>query len=64
MDSPRSCGDSGQPGLGLRRMTAGCRSVRECRLTSDALGLTIGEVDGEEPVRAIETLELHPPDSR
>jgi len=26
--------------------------VRECRLTSDALRLTIGEVDGEEPVRA------------
>jgi hypothetical protein len=36
-----------------------CPSVRECRLKSDALRLTICEVDGEEPVRAIETLELH-----
>ena len=36
-----------------------CPSVRECRLKSDALRLTIGEIDGEEPVRAIETLELH-----
>jgi len=30
-------------------------------LKSDALRLTIGEVDGEEPVHAIETLELHLP---
>ena len=36
-----------------------CPTLRECRLKSDALRLTIGEVDGEEPVRAIETLELH-----
>lgn len=36
-----------------------CASVRECPLKSDALRLTICEVDGEEPVRAIETLELH-----
>lgn len=42
---------------GLRRLA--CPSVRECRLKSDALRLTICEVDGEEPVRAIETLELH-----
>ena len=39
--------------------TLPCPSVRECRLKSDALRLTICEVDGEEPVRAIETLELH-----
>ena len=41
------------------RQTIACPSVRECRLKSDALRLTICEVDGEEPVRAIETLELH-----
>ena len=36
--------------------------MRECAgmsLEDDALRLTICEVDGEEPVRAIETLELH-----
>ena len=36
--------------------TLACPSVRECLLKSDAFRLTIGEVDGEEPVRAIETL--------
>jgi len=30
-------------------------------LSNDAVRLTIGEVDGEEPVHAIETLELHVP---
>ena len=45
--------------LGWSEVAPGCPSVRECRLKSDALRLTIGEVDGEEPVRAIETLELH-----
>jgi hypothetical protein len=32
---------------------------RELEAGGHALRLTIGEVDGEEPVRAIETLELH-----
>ena len=41
------------------RSSLGWASVRECRLKSDALRLTICEVDGEEPVRAIETLELY-----
>jgi hypothetical protein len=43
----------------FERTHSACPSVRECRLKSDALRLTICEVDGEEPVRAIETLELH-----
>ena len=33
--------------------------VRERRMKSAALRLAIGEIDGEEPVRALETLELH-----
>lgn len=53
---PRARGISVAPRL---TEPPGCASVRECRLKSDALRLTIGEVDGEEPVRAIETLELH-----
>ena len=61
----RSCSEQGVPLLVEDRRalsevdSLGCPSVRECLLKSDAFRLTIGEVDGEEPVRAIETLELH-----